>query len=143
MINLLWSLPYSLHAKPFIANDQIIENLSYLVGWKDDVDMSGDAWETTATTFNGSAGYPQQKIRRVWEMDYTPSFDVAHHCKIRCRIDEFLRTMMTVSRRELRENSCWALERQADRIGASTNWLAPILQQGNSLVRASISTTIR
>jgi ankyrin repeat protein len=61
------------------------ESLSYLIGWKDDLDISGDAWEREATDFNVRAinphsrveligedvfnKAPQQKVRRAWELD--------------------------------------------------------------------------
>jgi ankyrin repeat protein len=56
------------------------ENLTYLVGWKDDVDVSGDAWERAATAFNESGGHPRQNVRRAWELNHSQIFDIAHMC---------------------------------------------------------------
>lgn len=62
-----------------------MERLSYLIGWKDDLDISGDAWELEATSFNARAIIPNsmvvlegedlfnkaplQTVRRAWELD--------------------------------------------------------------------------
>jgi ankyrin repeat protein len=56
------------------------ERLTYLIGWKDGVDVSGDAWQLEAAASNarqkppqwdGSRAwkpYPQQNVRRSWEL---------------------------------------------------------------------------
>ncbi|KAI9777384.1 MAG: hypothetical protein M1839_008897 [Geoglossum umbratile] len=54
-------------------------NLTYLIGWSDSVDVSGNVWELVATTSNGRGG-PQQVVRREWELSHGQIHDIAHMC---------------------------------------------------------------
>lgn len=53
------------------------ERLSYLVGWKDGFDISGDIWELEARAFNAGGGYPRQDICRAWELDHGQISDIS------------------------------------------------------------------
>jgi ankyrin repeat protein len=44
------------------------EKLSYLVGWKDGMDVSGDTWQLEAAAFNARLEHPRQNVRREWEL---------------------------------------------------------------------------
>jgi hypothetical protein len=53
------------------------ERLSYLVGWKDGIDIAGGAWQLEATAFNARRQSPQQNICRAWELTQSDIFAIS------------------------------------------------------------------
>jgi ankyrin repeat protein len=53
------------------------ERLSYLVCWKDGIDIAGGAWQLEATAFNSRRQSPQQNIRRAWELTQSDMFAIS------------------------------------------------------------------
>lgn len=62
-------------------------NLSYLVGYDDGVDVSGELWQQVATTYNSNDKHPRQSVCRAWELDHSQIFAISHmamrHVKVR------------------------------------------------------------
>jgi hypothetical protein len=58
------------------TNSQL-QNLSYLVGWRDDLDLFGIGWRQAADTSNHGAGKPLQHVFRAWEFSHDQIFSMA------------------------------------------------------------------
>ena len=62
------------------------ERLSYLIGWKEGVDITGDTWQLEATAFKARGEHPQQIVRRAWELDHSQMFAISfmsmHHTQV-------------------------------------------------------------
>lgn len=54
------------------------ERLSYLVGWGDGMDVSGDAWQLEATAFNERGGTPRQNVHRAWDLHHGDISTICH-----------------------------------------------------------------
>jgi|SRR5947207_2964697 len=52
------------------STNSLSENLSYLIGWKDDLDVFGIAWRQVADASNRDVDRLQQTIFRGWEFDH-------------------------------------------------------------------------
>ena len=92
------------------------EGLSYLIGWKDGVDVSGDAWQLEATASNvrqeppqrGDSWawklYPQQNVRRAWELnqDYISGISPMHNRHRHVMESMFVSMQLTPNKRIFR-----------------------------------------
>ncbi|KAI5867532.1 hypothetical protein GGS23DRAFT_548756 [Durotheca rogersii] len=54
------------------------DNLAYLIGWEDGVDVSGEAWEFEATAYNIKGEHRTQSVRRAWELDHSQIVELIH-----------------------------------------------------------------
>ncbi|KAH0543406.1 hypothetical protein FGG08_002264 [Glutinoglossum americanum] len=57
------------------------DNLAYLIGWDDGVDVSGDAWELVTATLDRRGGAQRQVVRRQWKLSHRQIYSLASMCR--------------------------------------------------------------
>ena len=60
------------------STNSLSENLSYLIGWKDDLDVFGIAWRQVADASNRDTDSVQQTVFRAWAFSHSEIVGMSH-----------------------------------------------------------------